>query len=110
MHVRRVRNLYYTKEFAEVLFRETLLQNAKISVIWNRLHVRAYEKGNELGRLHPAHTRFWLPLIEDIFHSKACADFQRRLLKQDHEHQEMNYISIDGTMRCTFCGDGSSFI
>ncbi len=102
VYVRRVRNLYYTKGFAEVVFREALLHNAKFTGVWKRLHVRAYENGNELGSLFTSHTKCWFPIIDDIFSSSAVTDLHARLLHEAADHDEGEYVSIDATVRCCF--------
>ena len=50
---RRVRNIYYDKSFAEVLYRELVLHHANVKTVWGRLHLRCIESGNELRQLIP---------------------------------------------------------
>ena len=98
--VRRTGNLHYTHEFAEILFREALLNNAKMKTMWNRLQVRAYERGSELGSLYPQHVQYWWPMLEDVFSSAAVTAIKERLITEAVEHTEFLYISIDATMKC----------
>jgi len=76
---RRVRNLYYTKGFAEILFKEIILHDAKVMSMITRLQLRAMEAGSELANLFPGHSRFWWPLIEDVMQSNVVTGAGPRL-------------------------------
>ena len=63
--VRRARNLYYTKGFAEVLLRELLMEGVKVKAPISRMLFRMTENGSDMTDLLPTHVRHWLPIIED---------------------------------------------
>ena len=69
LDLRRVGNLYYTHDFAEMLRAEVLVFNARVRSLLPRLAMHACAHGNQLGCLYPVHVRVWLAIIEDIFAS-----------------------------------------
>ena len=97
---RRVRDLYYTKEFAEKLFREILLSKSQIRGTWPRFLLDASLSGNELCNLLPGHTGSWWPLVEDVFSSPEVLRIVTSLREECLQHDEFKCLSIDGTMKC----------
>ena len=97
--VRRVRNLYYTRGFAEMLYREMILHSSKVKAMLPRLHVHGLQIGNPLVYLYPTHCKDWWPIVEDVFTSPGIA--ARRVLLEDEmlQHTEFQSISIDATLR-----------
>ena len=73
--------------------------DCKVRSIWPRLHLRALESGNVLGNLYPTHTRFWWPLVEDVFSSPPFNVLERRLVFALEEAREYTAISLDGTLK-----------
>ena len=73
--------------------------DCKVRSIWPRLHLRALESGNVLGNLYPTHTRFWWPLVEDVFSSPSFNVLERRLVFALEEAREYTAISLDGTLK-----------
>ena len=97
--VRRVRNLYYTQGFAEILYREMILHSGKVKAMLPRLHLRGLEVGNPLVALYPNHCRHWWPMIEDIYSSPAFERQKAHLQQEMFDHEEFESISIDATLR-----------
>ena len=62
---RRVRKQYYTHGFADIVFREFLMCNAKMNAVLFRVLLRVSEAGSELGNLLSTHVRDWWPIVED---------------------------------------------
>ena len=96
---RRVRNIYYDRSFAEILYQELVLHHANVKSIWGRLHLRCVEAGNELGNLFPTHTRHWWPIVEDIFMSSAIQSLLTSIDLTLRTSPEYTCISIDATLK-----------
>ena len=96
---RRVRNIYYDRSFAEILYQELVLHHANVKSIWGRLHLRCVEAGNELGNLLPTHTRHWWPIIEDVFMCKAIQTLLASIELTLRSDSEFLCISIDATLK-----------
>ena len=47
----------------------------------------------------PRHSRHWWPLIEDVFSSGKVQGISAQLSKEILDHEEMQAISIDATLR-----------
>lgn len=62
---------------------------------------RAAERQNPLASLLPNHVRFWWPLVEDMFASPACLRKEEDMTAAFVRYEEMEYVSIDATLRCT---------
>ena len=133
MQLRRVGDLYYSRCFAEKLFKEILVNcgkaarfsfvpaltvsssipeihacltsthttcEAQVKSVWPRFMMEATSAGCKLANLLPVHTRSWWAMVEDIFDSEACVQLTRKLVSQC-SHTEFEYISVDGTVKCT---------
>ncbi|CAE7650574.1 unnamed protein product [Symbiodinium sp. CCMP2592] len=96
---RRVRNIYYDKSFAEMLFQEVLMHHVQVRATWPRLHLRAHEAGNQLSSLYPTHTRHWWPLLEDVAYSAAVQTKMNEMLDVLLENKEWLYVSVDATLK-----------
>ena len=95
---RRVMNLYYTHDFAELLRREAMLYHSNVRSLIPRLQSRAMESGNLLGSLYYGHQHWW-SAIEDIFQSKAMTDLKVSFETSFLEHEEYEYLSLDATFK-----------
>ena len=100
VNCRRVRNLYYTHKFGEIIFKEILMSRSKVKAMLPRLLLRAAESESQLGNLYPTHVRHWWPLVEDIFMSPEVCRMQQGLMAELIDHDELECISIDATLRC----------
>ena len=98
---RRVRNLYYTKGFAELLKEEVLACGARVKTLLPQLIRNSRRGGNELTSLYPTHVSCWWPLIEDIFTSPASRQLSQRIFKKHMDTGELLYVSLDSTLKCT---------
>jgi len=98
--VRRVGNLYYTKEFGEILYRESMLHDSKVRAMLPRLHLRAFESNNPLAYLWPTHPRYWWPMLEDVFYSPVVTRLKSGLINDVVAHDGLECISVDATLRC----------
>ena len=103
---RRVRNVYYDKTFAEMLYRELVLHHANVKSVWGRLHLRCIEAGNELSNLLPTHTQHWWPIVEDVFTSTAVRNLLASLQLTFEAASEYTCISIDATLKVAMCIKG----
>ena len=99
-NLRRVRNVYYTVEFADVVYRELLLRNAKCKAAIPRILQSIVSAGSQLASLMPRHVKDWWPIIEDIFSSPSVRTLQNDAMNFFVEAKEFQYLSIDGTMKC----------
>ena len=97
---RRVRNSYFTHDFAELLRFEMLANNARLKSVIPRLMVKSMENDNPASNLYPMKGDCWWPIVEDIFTSPAAEGLRQRLLIELVEHEEFECLSIDATLRC----------
>ncbi|CAE7414269.1 unnamed protein product [Symbiodinium microadriaticum] len=95
--LRRARNIYYNVDFAQMLFQQTLVQNAKVHAIMAALHTRVH---GDAASLLPSHAKDWWPVLEDIFTSSAVVDMEANLVREAIGHKECLCLSIDATLRC----------
>jgi hypothetical protein len=70
-HFRRVRNIFYTHGFGEMLKAEVMVHHARVKSFLPRLVMHACAHNNELGCLYPTQPQYWWPIVEDIFSSPA---------------------------------------
>ena len=98
--MRRVGHAHYTREFAEILFREALLCRGRARTIRDRLVCRAREFGNPLWHLLPRKVAFWLAILEDLFASRLVLNRYNGLLQECFDKKEFLHVSIDATLRC----------
>ncbi len=97
---RRVGNVHYARGFAEIVCKEMLLSSARVKPMLPRTLLRTSEAGSSLSNLHSTNGRDWWPLVEDIFTAPEVAEQHRELLREVDEHEEMESISVDATLRC----------
>eukprot|EP00439_Symbiodinium_sp_Y106_P017241 s455_g2.t1 len=90
--LRRARNIYYSVDFAQMLFQQTL-----VHAIMAALHTRVH---GDAASLLPSHAKDWWPVLEDIFTSSAVVDMEANLLREAIGHKECLCLSIDATLRC----------
>ena len=50
--------------------------------------------------LFPSHSKDWWPMTEDIFGCPSVSNLKRNLMSECIDHDEMQCLSIDATMRC----------
>jgi len=105
---RRVRNLYYTREFAELVRTETLLSRIRMRSVIIRIIARMTQDGSCGVRLLPTKVAYWWPLVEDIFGSDVVAAKSDLIMKMYFDNQELAAISVDGTFRCCLSIAGQS--
>ena len=98
---RRVRNLYYTHDFAEMFKAEVLVYFARVRSFLPRLAMRALDAGNSLASLYPSKVACWWPVIEDIFTSPIVSELKEKLKADLIQHNEYQSLSVDATLRCT---------
>ena len=108
-NLRRVGNILYTKEFADMVYQELILHESKVKAMLPRLYLRASLAGNELGSLYPSHCRHWWPIVEDIFASPPVQEKQSAHLESMLAREEFEVVSLDSTCKVTFslCGQAS---
>jgi len=98
---RRVRNVYYTHGFAEILKAEVLVHSARVKSFLPRLTMRALEAGNPLASLYPGKVACWWPILEDMFTSPVVSSLMTSLKAELVQHGEYESLSVDATMRAT---------
>eukprot|EP00438_Fugacium_kawagutii_P027022 Skav232520 [mRNA] locus=scaffold1096:926666:934699:- [translate_table: standard] len=108
LSARRVLNIYYSKEFAEILYREIVLHHSNVKSIWPRLHLRALEAGNPLGNLYPLHTRHWWPIVEDVFMSAEVQGLRRNMFAALEQNNEFMSLSMDATLKVCMAVQGQA--
>ena len=103
--LRRVRNVYIDKDFAELLLRQALMNKAKSYATHAAL--AAILPGQTCSLL-PRHARHWWPLLEDIFMSPKITQIGQDLTAELLDHKEFEVLSIDATMRCCLSNLGQA--
>lgn len=98
---RRARNLYYNMDFANALRADILMHGTKVKGLLPHMQRRCAERGNHLASLLPTDVRDWWPIVEDVFCSPAVLQFEKRLLQQLILQDELEYLSVDATMKVT---------
>lgn len=98
---RRARNLYYSLDFANALRADILMHGTKVKGLLPHMQRRCAERGNHLASLLPTDVRHWWPIVEDIFYSPAVLEFETRLMNQLIMQDELQYISVDATLKVT---------
>ncbi|CAE7506749.1 unnamed protein product [Symbiodinium sp. CCMP2592] len=84
--LRRVRNLYYTRSFGQLVY---------------ALHARLLATfPGETNSLLPRHVNHWWPLVEDIFMSPRITSLEQELKAELVHHEEFEVVSMDATLRC----------
>ena len=99
MFVRRIGNIFYTCEFAALVFSESILSSSSTSALAARAAWRCQQAGSVLLDLLPTREDSWLAMIEDIFFSPRINLLHERLLEECQFHSEFRSLSIDGTAK-----------
>ncbi len=97
---RRVGNIYYTRRFAEAVYKEMILSNAKVKSMIPRILLQTAEAGSSLGNLFSASGRDWWPLVEGVFTAPPVVELYKGLLREATRNDVMESISVDATLRC----------
>lgn len=98
---RRARNLFYNMDFAVALRADILMHGTKVKGLIPHMHRRSAERGNHLSSLLPTHVSHWWPIVEDVFNSPAVLLLEKCMFDQLVLHDELDYISVDATLRVT---------
>ena len=99
-YVRRsTRQIYITKEFANVTFDDGLLYNANMNKVRISAIRRAAEFDNELWHLLPTKTDAWLAILEDIFFSPPVMSLVTQMLNTCYHDAEFISVSVDATVK-----------
>lgn len=98
---RRVGNTYYTREFAEIIKSEALVNKARARTILPRLAMRFMEAGSTLASLVPSWQETIWCILEDVFMSPVATLLQQRYVGDMVQSEEMESLSLDCTMRIT---------
>ena len=99
-NLRRVRNLYMTRGFADLVYQEALLCNGKCKLLRSRVSYILTQRGCTLTSLLPTDVRHWWPLIEDVFNSPQIRQLHHDVTSLLCSRDEYKYISIDATIKC----------
>ena len=97
--VRRVGNLYYTRCFANVLWREMCMAKGRLQEALTRVQLHVGTLGCELGNLLPLHSKVMWKVAQDIFDLAPVRDLFSGFFAQLTEHEEFETLSIDGTVK-----------
>ena len=97
--VRRVGNMYYDVEYANLCFREMVLSRGRLKEYLIRMHHNFAVTGNELGNLHPTHGKTMWRLVEDIFDLPPLLQTKEHLMRKLQGLGEFERLSIDGTAK-----------
>ncbi|CAE7674583.1 unnamed protein product [Symbiodinium sp. CCMP2592] len=99
VQVRRVRNLYYTRSFADLLLREMVLNHAQVRTVSTGCHMFAFESNNKLASLLPRRSQHWMPMLEDIATSPAFLGKMESMSNVLMQQYEWHHISMDATLK-----------
>ena len=123
LHVRRVRNRYYTKAFGDLILKEAVHCYAQarscntgvhdnikcrlssptnvmqVRTMETRLHIAAIAAGSTVSTLNPTGARHWLPILEDVAYSPAMEQKINDMNAYLEDGDEWHYVSIDATMK-----------
>ncbi|CAK0885113.1 unnamed protein product [Prorocentrum cordatum] len=99
LQARRVGNTYYTKEFAELVFRESILHEGRVRPMRARIVTRFKEAGSCVTHLLPGKVVQWLSLMEDVFSSPFVEELRTNLMGELVDNTEFEHVSLDATLR-----------
>ena len=92
-------NTYYTKEFAELVFRESILHEGRVRPMRARIVTRFKEAGSCVTHLLPGKVVQWLSLMEDVFSSPFVEELRTNLMGELVDNTEFEHVSLDATLR-----------
>jgi hypothetical protein len=98
---RRVGNVYYSRDFAELLKAEALVHKSKVRSFLPRLAMMAQARGCESASLFPTKQETWWGILEDVFCSPVAQRLRQSYLTSMVANEELESLSIDSTMRVT---------
>jgi hypothetical protein len=85
---RRVGNLYYTYDFAHMVFGQAILAASSIHDTVCRVAAKINETGNELASMVPVDKVWWEKMLEDLFFCPFTNDLLNTLLDEAYRHKE----------------------
>ena len=102
--VRRVGNMFYDKEFADVLLRHQFQSGSRIKTFLNRFQYDVQLRGCVLGQMLPESTKTIWPKVEDVLHGRDVTAWQA-LIDNLHDADSCRVLSLDGTTKSPWgCG------
>ena len=99
MLVRRVRNLFYSRCFANLLFRELVMSKGRLAEALTRVHLHACSKGSEVSNLYPQHGMTMWCIAHDIFSLAPVCELFEDFYSQLLAINEFETLSLDGTVK-----------
>ncbi|CAK0846382.1 unnamed protein product [Prorocentrum cordatum] len=96
---RRVGGTYYSHAFAEILFKEFMLNYGHVRPTRARIVVRCAEAGSQLTHLLPQKVPQWLELLEDLLIAPFVRAARDLHMQQLLDHDEFVHMSVDATIR-----------
>ncbi|CAK0792945.1 unnamed protein product, partial [Prorocentrum cordatum] len=96
---RRVGDTYYSHAFAEIIFKEFMLNHGRARPTRARIVARCAEAGSQLTHLLPQEVTKWLELLEDLLSAPFVRAARDQLMQQLLDHDEFVHVSIDATIR-----------
>ena len=97
--VRRVGNMYYDREFAEIVLRYLLQSGSRLTTSLNRFQCDIQLRGCVLGHMLPEHAKTMWPIVEDVLRSPDVTAWQQALMNNLHSSDGFRVLSLDGTMK-----------
>ena len=80
--------MYYSREFAHLLFRESMLERAIFRSLRPRMQALARDRDCEVTGLLPARADAWWPMLEDIWHSPAVEALNADIRRAQIHHKD----------------------
>ena len=97
--VRRVANLYYTRDFANLLFREMMMSKGRLQEALTRVQLHFGLVGSELGNMLPGHSKIMWKIVQDVFRCDPIRTMRSAFFEQVQEADEFETLSMDGTIK-----------
>ncbi|CAK0905471.1 unnamed protein product [Prorocentrum cordatum] len=87
------------EEFAELVFRESILHEGRVRPMRARIVTRFKEAGSCVTHLLPGKVVQWLSLMEDVFSSPFVEELRTNLMGELVDNTEFEHVSLDATLR-----------
>ena len=99
MLVRRVGNLFYSRCFANLLFREFVMAKGRLAEALTRVHIHACSNGSEISNLFPQHGKGMWSIAQDILLLKPVCELFEYFYSKLLAHNEFETLTMDGTVK-----------
>ena len=108
VHVRRVGNLYHTRCFANIVYCELVMHEARLAEGVKHVQLQIAVSGSEPGNLVPENSRYTWKVVHDVFSVSPAQALVTEHLQEFSKEGEFHTLSNDCTLKIALATIGQA--